>query len=109
MTVVKWSGIQMVGLKTGLKKPAYGSKCPVFKLSAKSHDYHLNTGHVQYSDGYCTTLFTGYKKVAHRINVYQKEIVVEGWLVADWTEPLGLFLVHFDVQAGIETLQVITG
>ena len=37
------NGCQMVwysngGLKTGLKKPVYGSKCPVFEWSAKSRD-----------------------------------------------------------------------
>ena len=36
-------GCQMVwysnsGLETGLKKPVYGPKCPVFEWSAKSHD-----------------------------------------------------------------------
>ena len=32
--IVKWSGIQMVGLKTGLKKPVYGQNCLVFQGSA---------------------------------------------------------------------------
>ena len=42
--VVKWSSIQIVVLKFRLKKPVYGPKCPVFEWSAKSSDYHLNTG-----------------------------------------------------------------
>ena len=65
--VVKWSGIWMVVWKLDWKSPVYGPKCPVFKWSAKSRDYHLNTGHpnwlafrwiwysgVRYSDGYST-------------------------------------------------------
>ena len=34
------------GLKTGLKKPVYGPKCPAFKWFVKSRDYHLNTKHL---------------------------------------------------------------
>ena len=30
-----------VGLKTGLKKPVYGPKCPAFKWSAKSCDFTI--------------------------------------------------------------------
>ena len=42
------SGCQMVrylngGLKTGLKKPVYGPKCPAFKWSAKSCDFTIQT------------------------------------------------------------------
>ena len=53
-----------------LKKPVYSLKCPVFEWSAKSHDYHFNTGHpdgpifrwirysgVRYSEGYCIQSF----------------------------------------------------
>ena len=40
------SGCQMVGysnggLKTRLKKPIYGPKCPVFKWPAKSSDFTI--------------------------------------------------------------------
>ena len=48
------SGCQRVqysngGLKTGLKKPVYGPKCPVFEWSAKSGDYYYvrEVAHIQ--------------------------------------------------------------
>ena len=48
------SGCQMIRyLNDGLKKPVYGSKCPVFKWSAKPHDFTikiLDTNTVRYSD-----------------------------------------------------------
>ena len=38
--VVKWSPqYSNGGLKSRLKKPVYGLKCPVFKWYAKSHDF----------------------------------------------------------------------
>ena len=39
--VVKWSGIQMVVWKPDWKKTVHGPKFPVFKWSAKSHDFTL--------------------------------------------------------------------
>ena len=56
--VVKWPGIQMAwysngGLKTRLKKPDYGPKCPVFEWSDKSRDFTIwipDTHTVWYSD-----------------------------------------------------------
>ena len=48
------------GLKTRLKNPVYGPKCPVLESSAKSRDYHLKSDNhtvrdlgVRYSDCYC--------------------------------------------------------
>ena len=48
------------GLKTGLKKPVYGPKCPVFKWSIKSRDFTIqisDTHTVQYSDESCILVF----------------------------------------------------
>ena len=64
--IVKWPDIRMVW-KLDWKKPAYGPKCPVFKWSAKSHDFTIWTlgnlycpvsrwiqySGVKNSDGYC--------------------------------------------------------
>lgn len=37
------------------------------------------------------------------------EVDGQGCLVAHWTIPLGLLLIHHEVQLSIETLQMITG
>ncbi len=37
------------------------------------------------------------------------QIIVERGLVADGTEPLGFLLVHLQVKAGIEALQMVAG
>ena len=61
------------GLKTGLKKPVYGSKCQIFKWSAKSCDFTIwipDTHIVWYSEEYGIQVFD-----IQMVTVFQKVCV----------------------------------
>ena len=80
------------GLKTELKKPVYGLKCPVLKWSAKSHDLTIwipDTHTVRYSDESGSQLFG-----IQMVTVIQIQSLSEFWTLIIWKHlKTGLFRV----------------